>query len=60
VAWLVLLLEDVSGDFDLSGEQLEAIAAANAEKNRVYQTEYGANQQATSPERVRALQRRRN
>jgi hypothetical protein len=54
------LLEDVSGNFDLSAEQLEAIAAATAEKNRVYQAEYGANQRAKSPERVRALQRKKN
>jgi hypothetical protein len=53
------LLEDVSGNFDLSAEQLEAIAAATAEKNRVYQAEYGANQRAKSPERVRALQRKK-
>ena len=35
------------------------MAAATAEKNRVYQAEYGANQRARSPERVRALQRKK-
>jgi hypothetical protein len=54
------LHEDVSDNFDLSAEQLEAIAAEVKEKNRVYQAEYGAAQRARSPERVRTLQRKKN
>lgn len=36
------LHKDVSGNFDLSAEQLQAIAAEVKEKNRVYHAEHGA------------------
>lgn len=54
------LFEDVSGNFDLSAELLEAIAAEVKKKNRVYQAEYGAARRVWSPERVRTLQRKWN
>jgi Zinc-finger of C2H2 type len=54
------LAENVAGNFDLSSEQLEAVAAAIKEKNRSYQAEYQRSQRAKSPDRVRALQRGKN
>jgi hypothetical protein len=54
------LTESVDGNFNLSAEALEAIADKVAEKNRVYQVDYRADQRVRSPERVRALQRKRN
>jgi len=51
------LAEHIAGEFDLSSEQLEAIAAAIKEKNRSYMTEYDRSQRARSPDRVRAYER---
>jgi hypothetical protein len=50
----------VSGNFDLSAEQLEAIAAEVKEKNRIYQAECGAAQRVRFPERLGTLQCKRN
>lgn len=46
------LTEAVDGDFNLSAEALEAIAAEIAEKNRLYQVDYRLAERARSPERV--------
>jgi hypothetical protein len=54
------LTEAVDGDFNLSAEALEAIAAEIAEKNRLYQVDYRLAERARSPERVRARQREKN
>lgn len=54
------LLDSVSGNFDLTGEQLEEMAAVIKEKNRVYQVDYGQSQRARSPDRMKAVSRRNN
>lgn len=52
------LLERISGNFDLSGEQLEAIAAEIKEKNRVYQANYHQLERALNPEGLEERQRK--
>lgn len=54
------LLEMVAGDFDLSAEQLEAIAADIKEKNRLYQANYYQNLNAQDPEGLAARMRESN
>lgn len=51
------LLEMVAGDFDLSGEQLEVIAAEIKEKNRLYHVKYYQHLLAEDPEGVKARMR---
>ena len=43
-----------AGDFDLTSEQLEALAAETKEKTRVYHAENHQRQRAESPERFHA------
>jgi hypothetical protein len=63
------LLEQVAGNFDLSDEQLEAMAAEIKERSRVYQAEYRAEnpeyhrdyyqlEKARDPEKVKERQRK--
>lgn len=51
------LLEMVLGDFDLSAEQLEALAADIREKNRLYQANYYQNLKTQDPEGLAARMR---
>lgn len=52
------LLEMVAGNFDLSGEQLDIIAAEIKEKNRVYQANYHQLELALNPEGLKDRQRK--
>lgn len=47
------LIEQVSGKIDLSGEQLEALAAEIKESTRLYHSDYYQNLKATDPEKLR-------
>ena len=48
------LVEGVPGDFDLSREQLEEMAAVIKEKNSVYRVGYHRNRKVNEPEKIRA------
>lgn len=52
--------EGIAGEFDLTEEQLEEMAAATKEKNRVYQVQYGKNLRANADDEYREAQRRAN
>jgi len=54
------LTEMVAGNFDLSGEQLEAIAAEIKEKNRLYQAKYSQDLKAKDPESLTVRMREAN
>ena len=51
------LFEKVNGNFGLSAEQLEALAADTKEKTRLYQAEYDRSRYAKDPEFFRAKSR---
>jgi hypothetical protein len=51
------LFEDVRGDFDLSADQLEAIAAEAKENTHLYMADYHRTERERSAERVNAKQR---
>ena len=51
------MIEMILGDFDLTGEQLEHIAAEVKEKNRLYHINYYQNMKAADPEGLSARQR---
>ena len=54
------LLDPISGDLELTQEQLEANAAAVAEKNRAFQLAYSRNLTAKPTAKHRAQQRLKN
>lgn len=54
------LLETVAGDFDLSPEQLEELAAVAKERKRAYSADFQKRQREEDPDRVREMSRIRD